>query len=98
MHEEREQEQPFNLIISARLEGARIVESSVEELPTEAYSAEPLEVEKEVEGGEEEERYRDKIHPVLRTMLDERAADYTEQIVITLTDDMTLPRFPEPAM
>jgi serine protease AprX len=98
MLEEREQEQPFNQIISARLEGGRIVDSSVEELPRDAYSEEPLEVEKEYAEEEEEERPPEKIHPALRTMLDELAADYIEQVVIQLRDDMTLPRFPEPAI
>jgi serine protease AprX len=98
MLEEREQEQPFNQIVSAHLAGGQIVDSSIEELPRDALSEEPLEVEKEAEEeGEEEERPPEKIHPVLRTLLDERPDD-REQILINLRDDMTLPRFPEPAM
>jgi hypothetical protein len=97
MLEEREQEQPFNQIVSAHLAGGQIVDFSIVELPRDAFSEEPLEVEKEEEEGEEEERPPEKIHPVLRTLLDDRPDD-REQLVINLRDDMTLPRFPEPAM
>src|SRR5215218_2953610 len=96
MSEEREQEQPFNQIVTAHLDGGQIVDSSMEELPRDAFSEEPLEVEKEVEE-EEEERLPEKIHPVLRTLLDERS-NGREQLLINLRDDMTIPRFPEPAM
>jgi serine protease AprX len=98
MLEEREQEQPFNQIVTVHLAAGQIVDSRIEEVPRDAYAEEPLEVEKEEEEGEEEERPPEKIHPVLRTLLDERAADDREQILIQLRDDMTLPRFPEPAM
>jgi serine protease AprX len=97
MFEEREQEQPFNQIVSAHLAGGQIVDFSIEELPRDAFSEEPLEVEKEEEEEKEEERPPEKIHPVLRTLLDERPDD-REQLLINLRDDMTLPRFPEPAM
>jgi serine protease AprX len=96
MSEEREQEQPFNQIVTVHLDGGQIVDSSMEELPRDAFSEEPLEVEKEVEE-EEEERLPEKIHPVLRTLLDERS-NGREQLLINLRDDMTIPRFPEPAM
>jgi serine protease AprX len=94
--EEREQEQPFNQIVTVHLDGGQTVDSSIEELPRDAFSEEPLEVEKEGEE-EEEERPPEKIHPVLRTLLDERPND-REQLLINLSDDMTIPRFPEPSM
>jgi len=97
MLEGREQEQPFNQIVTVYLDGGQIVDVSIEELPEDAFSELPLEVEVEHEEEEEEERPPEKIHPVLRTLLDERP-DAREQILIQLRDDMTIPRFPEPAM
>lgn len=94
MLEGREQEQPFNQIVTVHLDGGQVVDVSIEE---DAVSEEPLEVEKEHEEEEEEERPPEKIHPVLRTLLDERPDD-REQLLIQLRDDMTIPRFPEPAM
>src|SRR4051794_5860483 len=96
MLEGREQEQPFNQIVTVHLDRGQIVDVSIEELPEDAFSEAPREVEKEAEE-EEEERPPEKIHPVLRTMLDERPDD-REQLLIHLRDDMTIPRFPEPAM
>jgi serine protease AprX len=97
MLEEREQEQPFNQIVTVYLAAAQVVDARIEEVPRDGMPPlEPLEIEKEYE--EVEERPPEKIHPVLRTMLDERAADDREQILINLRDEMTLPRFPEPAM
>jgi serine protease AprX len=98
MLEEREQEQPFNQIVTVQLDGGQIVDTSIEELPRDAYSEEPFdEVKEEYEEGDEEDRPPEKIHPVLRTLLDERPDD-REQILINLRDDMPFPRFPEPAM
>jgi serine protease AprX len=97
MLEGREQEQPFNQIVTVHLDGGQIVDVSIEELPEDAFSELPLEVEEEHKEEEQEERPPEKIHPVLRTLLDERP-DAREQILIQLRDDMTIPRFPEPAM
>jgi hypothetical protein len=106
MFEEREQELPLNHIVTIHLEDGRIVHSSTEELPRDAFSEEPLEVDpftaerKEYEAREEGERpRREKIHPELIRRLNERpAADDREQILVTLRDDMALPRFPAPAI
>jgi serine protease AprX len=106
MFEERERELPLNHIVTIHLEDGRIVHSSTEELPRDAFSEEPLEVDpftaerKEYEAREEGERpRREKIHPQLIRRLNERpAADDREQFLITLRDDMTLPRFPAPAI
>jgi serine protease AprX len=97
MSEAREQEQPFNQIVTVHLDSGQIVDSSIAELPRDAFSEEPLEVEKEAEeeGEEEERRPPEKIHPGLRTLLDEHP-NGREQLLINLRDDVTIPRFPEP--
>jgi hypothetical protein len=40
--EEREQEQPFNQIVTVHLDGGQTVDSSIEELPRDAFSEENL--------------------------------------------------------
>ena len=96
-HEGREQ--PFNQIITVALEDGRVVEHSIEDLPEDAFSEEPFETEKpEPEQAErEQESPPNKIHPVLRAMIDERPED-REFIVINLRDDIRIPRFPNPVI
>jgi serine protease AprX len=87
-------EQPANQIITFRAEDGRVVEHAIEELTEDAFSKpERKEAErKEAEG--EELPPTDKIHPVLRAMIDHRPDD-REQILINLLDDVTIPRFPD---
>ena len=96
-HEGREQ--PFNQIITVGLEDGRVVEHSIEDLPEDAFSEEPFETEKPEpeEAVREQESPPNKIHPVLRAMIDERPDD-REFIVINLRDDMRIPRFPNPVI
>jgi len=88
-------EQPANQIITFRTEdGQGVVEQAIEELPQDAFSEPRREwAEREEVDGEELPR-PDKIHPVLKAMIDHRPDD-REHILIHLLDDVTIPRFPD---
>jgi subtilisin family serine protease len=65
-----------------------------QEIPKEAFSQVPFERVKPEK--EPVERPRERIHPLLKQWIAERAQSETEMIVINFRDDVRIPRFPEP--
>jgi subtilisin family serine protease len=84
-----------NVVYSAELHRGTIQRSEREELPRNAFSAEPFD-EKEVPEAEPVPRSRETIHPQLRQWVEERPGDDAELVLINFRDDLTIPRFPEP--
>ena len=90
----RESEDPFNRIHAALIEGARVTSYSETELPTGATIRVAIPKKERVDTVPP--RPIDRIHPLLRQWMNERPAA-SELLLITLRDDLLLPRFPEPA-
>ena len=91
-------EQPFDQVVTAYLEGSRVVAAFVERLDDVAFSDEPFDRDKpnQDERPTQEGEPSAKIHPLLAAWLEERSPDDRELILVNLRDDMTIPRFPEP--
>lgn len=90
----REEADPENQLHSATLEGARVTDHEVTEIPEAAFDEEEIDVDEE----DIPEWEPETIHPLVEEWLDERPADETEQLVVNFRDDIDLPRFPEPAV
>ena len=90
----RESEDPFNQIHTALVEGAHVTSYSAMELP--AGSTIKVEIPQKPPGDAVPLRPVNRIHPLLRQWMNERPAA-TEPLLITLRDDLGVPRFPEPA-
>jgi serine protease AprX len=92
----REAEDPFNRINTALVEKGKIAKFSAAEIPPNAISTKPFERKKTEE--EVKEQPREKIHPILKKWMTERAGNETELVLINLRDPLKMPRFPEPAV
>ncbi|MFI9812695.1 S8 family serine peptidase [Saccharothrix variisporea] len=74
-----------------RIEGPRIVDHRVEDLPDDAFSHDRRE-----EKGDDDSKLDppEKVHPLLLRWSAERSGDEEELLVVTFRDDVELPRFP----
>jgi hypothetical protein len=89
-----EVEDPSNRINKAYVEEGKIVEFSLQMVPWDAFSREP--VKRKITKDRQKPRQPDNLHPLLRRWLAERSGDEAELIMINFRDDLILPRFPEP--
>ena len=87
-------EDPFDMVNHVTLEGAKIVESSVERLNPKASTVGP--VEKKPLEDAVKPRPVGKIHPALERRLATGDPDERVEIVITYADSLQIPRFPVP--
>ena len=90
----RREEDPFDLIHSARVRRGRISKLTTEEVPWQSFSTEPFEEKRTKD--RESVRPPVKLHSLLREWLNERDADEREQLLVSFRDDLKIPRFPEP--
>ena len=88
-------EDPFNLVHSARIRKGRIERSTTSELPWDALSNAPFD-KKRTKERPRRPRRPSKLHPLLERWISERGGE-REELVITFRDDLTIPRFPNPA-
>jgi hypothetical protein len=93
-YEPGRQEDPFNLVHRARLRKGRVSQYTATQIPWHAFYHEPFE--KKTAKDRAKKRRPEKLHPVLKEWLANRAAVETEQVLITFYDELTIPRFPEP--
>jgi serine protease AprX len=91
---DRESEDPFNQINAALLSEGKLVEFSTGAIPQAAFSSQPFGKKPAENPGPG--RPLEKIHPVLKKWGAVRGKDERERLVITLRDDVRIPRFPEP--
>lgn len=94
-YEPQRGEDPFNLVHSARIQKGRIQRSAVSELPWDAVSNAPFEKKRTRERARRPRR-TSKLHPLLARWIRERSGE-REELIITFRDDLTIPRFPDPA-
>ena len=87
-------EDPANLIHTARLRKGRVVKYSAEDVPWQSFSFMPFE--KKRSADRERVRRVDKVHPKLKEWARKRDADEFEEVLVTFHDDLTIPRFPDP--
>ncbi len=87
-------EDPFNIVHTARLRKGRVSKYVAAELPWHAFRHLPFEA-KRVKDRERERRI-DKLHPRLKAWMAKRGGDEIEELIVTLHDDLTIPRFPSP--
>lgn len=87
-------EDPANLIHTARLRKGRVVKYTAEEVPWQAFSFMPFD--KKRAADRERPRRLDNVHPKLKEWARKRGADEVEEILVTFHDDLRIPRFPEP--
>ena len=92
----RRDEDPFDLIHSARVRKGRVSKLTTEEVPWHSFSTEPFEGKRAKD--RERARQPEKLHPLLREWLSERGADERAQLLVGFRDDLKIPRFPEPKM
>lgn len=91
----REDEDVFNVVYQVELQEGVATRVEAYPIPDDAIyyeESQPKQVDEP-----EPQRDRDKVHPILRQWLDGRSGDEWEHIVVVLTDEMAIPRFPEPA-
>ncbi len=89
-----EEEDPFNRITTVNFEDAAIRQREVSEIPEDAFTQERLEEKEPDDRGRVPEV--DKLHPRLRELLEQGAADERVRVLINFRDDVQIPRFPEP--
>lgn len=87
---------PPELINEAQIEGARIVRFVAFPIPLDAFSEAPFEEKPGEDDGEV--RPPEQIHPVLLQWLEERDPNERVRVVVNFTDDVVIPRFPEPIL
>ncbi|WP_045235316.1 S8 family peptidase [Deinococcus pimensis] len=92
----RETEDPGGLVYGASLDGGKIVRFAVGKLPQDAYSTARPTVKKIVENTQP--AARDKLHPLVREWVLKRAPTDRVRVLVNFRDDLTIPRFPEPAV
>ncbi|MGW2984310.1 S8 family serine peptidase [Streptomyces goshikiensis] len=91
----REDEDAFNVVYQAELREGVAGQVEAHPLPDDAFYREENQPKEVDEPGPRRER--DKVHPKLREWLAGRSGDEREQIIVVLADQITIPRFPEPA-
>jgi hypothetical protein len=95
VHRSRESEDPFNQINTALIEGAQVTTYFKRKLPERATVEVPIPEKEPIDAVPA--RPVSRIHPLLAQWLAERP-DASEPLLITLRDDVSVPRFPEPAI
>ncbi|MFJ9855200.1 hypothetical protein [Streptomyces sp. NPDC101150] len=91
----REDEDAFNVVCRAELREGIVGQVETYPLPDDAVSHQESQPKQTYEP--ELRGERDKVHPRLREWLAGRSGDEREQLIVVLADQITIPRFPEPA-
>jgi serine protease AprX len=92
----RETEDPYHEIYEASFVNGQVTRFSVTPIPKQAFAQEPVPTEaaqpvRPAPPGE-------KIHPLVKGWLGKRPGQERELVVVRFQDNLTIPRFPEPAM
>src|SRR5512144_2429200 len=91
-------EQPLNQLVTVHVTEARAAQAFTQELSGDFFSYEAFDRDKPSTEPPPKEGPPDKIHPVLATRLRERSPLARELVVLSLRDDLSIPRFPEPVV
>jgi len=92
----QEQEDPFNQVYGAMLKGGKVMQVTSERLPGNAFSTQAIR-QKDVDDSVPE-RPAEKIHPLIKAWLEEGADAKVEEVIVSLRDDLKIPRFPQPLL
>ena len=89
-----EQEDPFNQLNTITFENAKITQREVSEIPQDAFSRDPFDDKQAADSLRVPAV--EKLHPVLRQLLNDRPGEERIRILINFRDDVQIPRFPQP--